>query len=601
MSDVWKSVSYLVRCDEEAQRMTKRLRSWMKAINRAFMSVAEGMPHLQREVDEGRREIRAIHGRIADDTTYKGAKSSRRQVVRTFLQLIEEHRRNEAELAEFTRFFEVVHEVQTALGSLADLMEDVECFSVNAIVQAHNAGDRGRGFSQVSREVVSLTKRASVEFDQVRTLARRIENNLQDLEAEVAVSREHFDASPIQTERDLLAMFSTLDAKRDEVVRQVKQLIGGIDESSNGIVKLLLGLQFEDRCSQISSHLTTSLHAFHEQINHLTRQDTNLIVASNDTASVMDTVWLGLAVFEMVNGLVESLEDELTHTRADITDALEGFAQNLTHQAEDAIDLHGLADAIHGVQEQLGGVVLFMRKMVAAKGDIVNRSQDLAGQIRDLRDGLEGVRRTAKRFGVMASIIKVELASAGLSEEFGDALSADRVENLYRDMASAVGSVLISLDSAVKQVQRRSATFRRALVWEEDTLREAEAHTRALGKELEELLVRGLGQGEATFRATLQTLHREAAQLRIDMASSVEMIHQSTEIKTDARSRATGLAECQNELLKISGRRHWKVRGGKAEELLAACTVQSQRELVSSTLGAGGVEKGGQGGELTLF
>ncbi len=601
MSNIWKSVSYLVRCDEDAQRINKRLHAWMDGISGVFMGVAEGMPHLQREINEGRQRITEMHARIADDDSYKGDKSSRSKVVRTFVQLIDEHRKNEEELSEFTGFFDVVHQVQSALGSLAELMEDVECFSVNAIVQAHNAGDRGRGFSQVSREVVSLTKRAAIEFDQVRSLASQIEENLEDLEGEVARSRSRFESSSTQNESDVLSVFTNLDQKRDDVLDQLKQLIDGVADSSNGVGKMLVGLQFEDRCSQVSKHLTDSLFSFHEQINDLTDNDTNLAAASHNLEGVMDSVWLGLGVFEMVGGLVENLEGELVTTRGDIVSALEVFSQSLRQQADEGVDLEGLNESIHECQGQLEGVVSYMREMVATKGDIVNRSQALAGQIRNLRDDLEGVRRTAKRFGVMASIIKVELASAGLSEEFGDALSADRVENLYRDMASAVGTVLISLDSAVKQIQQRSIAFRRALVWEEDTLREAEAHTRSLVTELDANLVRSLKQGQSSFKNTLQTLHREASLLKEGMIKSTELAQQSGSIKDDARNRSSLLKQCQGELLCISGLTSWAVRDGRAEALLSSCTVQNQRELVSAAFGAGDVEGGDTGGELTLF
>ncbi len=557
--------------------MNHRLKEWMAGINRVFVSVADGMPLLQREVDQGKREITEMHTRIADDSLYLGAQSSRHKVVRTFVQLIDEHRRNEEELAEFTGFFEVVHNVQSALGSLADLMEDVECFSVNAIVQAHNAGDRGRGFSQVSREVVSLTKRAAIEFEQVRSLAQEIENNLADLEEEVSRSRSHFESAPIQNEADVVAMFSNLDQKREQVLSDLERLIGGVAESSNGIGKMLVGLQLEERCQQVSGHLSGSLTAFHEQVGRLTNGDANLIAAGDNLDGVMDTVWLGLGVFEMVGTMVEELENDLSSTRESTVSALEGFAQNLHQQAEDGIDLQGLESAIRTCQGQLEGVVSYMREMVTAKSHIVSRAQGLAGQIRDLRDDLEGVRRTAKRFGVMASIIKVELASAGLSEEFGDALSADRVENLYRDMASAVGSVLISLDSAVKQVQRRSIAFRRALVWEEDTLREAEAHTRSLVQELDANLVRNLQQGETSFKNTLKTLHRETSQLRIDMASAMELTQQSTAIKGDARNRTNLLRDCQTELLSIAKLPSWTVRDRQTEALLANCTPSSRQ------------------------
>jgi len=236
-----------------------------------------------------------------------------------------------------------------------------------------------------------------------------------------------------------------------------------------------------------------------------------------------------------------------------------------------------LMEVIRRTRDGLEEFVGYMRDLVSDKAEIVSRAEALAGQIFDLREALEGVRRTAKRFGVMASIIKVELASAGLSEEFGDALSADRVENLYRDMASAVGSVLISLDSTVKQVQRRCGQFRRGLVRQEDTLRQAEGYTSRLVKELDGSLVRYLTRGGSSFKTTLSKLHRESTALRLEVGNIMSLTRQSSRIKGAARSRQHRLEEIRAGLLRGRGLEGWEIHDAGVRHRLAACATNARR------------------------
>jgi hypothetical protein len=456
--------------------------------------------------------------------------------------------------------------VRTALGSLKDLMDDVECFSVNAIVQAHNAGDRGRGFSQVSREVVSLTKRAATEFDRVRAQAHRIEAHLSGLQEAVTRTHERFEGSPIRDRADVDALFTELDEARGKVVAQVEGLVGGVADSAGRVSRTLVGLQFDDRATRVSEHLAAALGVLHDQVAALTgAEDGN----GADRERLLDALTCGHEVFGQVAALVETVEGELAGIRGEMSSFLEGLAVDLQQKADGAADPEGLIEVIRKTRAELEAFVAYMRELVSGKAEIVSRAEDLAGLIFDLRDDLEGVRRTAKRFGVMASIIKVELASAGLSEEFGDAISADRVETLYRDMASAVGSVLISLESTVKQVQRRCGAFRQGLVRQEDTLRQAEAFTARLVGELDGTLVHFLTRGGAVFRGTLMKLHRESTAMRMEVGNILSLGRQSGRIKGDAQARGRQLEEIRASLLEREGLSAWEIHDPAARELLA--------------------------------
>jgi methyl-accepting chemotaxis protein len=585
MPDIWKSVNYLVRCDEGALRMAGQLRDWIEQTNHVFLGIANGLPHLEREMDDGRRALNEMHAKIADESAYSGESSPRHQIVRTFLQLIGVHQQDQIDLAAFTSLFQVVHEVRTALGSLADLMEDVECFSVNAIVQAHNAGDRGRGFSQVSREVVSLTKRAALEFERVRAQAREIEENLEQLNQDVVKAQERFEQSPIRVQSDIDSLFTDLDEARARVLRQVETLTAGVADSASRINQMLVGLQFDDRCSQVSTHLAQALRRLHDRIGRLTDREREPDWTGTDLDDLVGTVCYGLGVFELAGSLVGGMEDELAQARVEMSAFLEAMAADMQQKADTTVSVDELMDVIRKTRDGLEAFVRYMRELVSGKAEIVTRAEALAGQIFDLRDDLEGVRRTAKRFGVMASIIKVELASAGLSEEFGDALSADRVENLYRDMASAVGSVLISLDTTVKQVQRRCGEFRRGLVAQEDTLRQAEGYTSRLVHELDGTLVGYLTRGGSSFKNTLAKLHRESTALRLEVGNIMSLSRQSGRIKSEAQSRGFRLREIEAELVEWAGVEAWAQHEEQVRQALADCTLKAPRAMTPADPG----------------
>ncbi|MFQ5509393.1 MAG: methyl-accepting chemotaxis protein [Leptospirillia bacterium] len=598
---VLKSMSYLVRCDEASVRLQGQLRDWIEETNRVFLGIANGLPHLHREIEEGKWALGEMHGKISDDEVYCGEDSPRTNLIRTFSDLIDTHRQDQSNLAEFIALFDVVHTVRTALGSVADLMEDVECFSVNAIVQAHNAGDRGRGFSQVSREVVNLTKRASMEFERVRGQAQQIDKKLEELKASIERSHKNFEEAPIHSAEEIEALFARLDDARATVVGRIENLIVRVGESSSRVSRVLVGLQFDDRCSQISHHLAQILGQLHREISELMVRDSQVLLEGEGVEELLDAVCFSLAVFDVVEKLIASLENDLAGARSDMSEFLDGLAFDMQQNSEDTIDVQELMDVIGDTRRNLEEFSRYMHELVSHKAAVISQAEELAGQIGDLRDDLEGVRRTAKRFGVMASIIKVELASAGLSEEFGDALSAERVENLYRDMASAVGSVLIALETTVKQVQRRCAKFRNGLVQEEGTLRQAAGFTNRLVKDLDGTLVRYLNRGGSSFKNTLTKLHRGAATLRGEVNNIINLGRQSGRVKSESRERASHLTDIRMRLLNALEINDWEIQKTSVKDVLTGCTVQLEREVMASAMGGEAVEEGDDGNDLTLF
>lgn len=604
MSDISKSVSYLVRCDEGATRMAAQLRDWTEGINLVFLNFANGLPVLQRDTEDGRRSLGDIHSKVSNNNVYQDEHSPRTLVAEVFLNLVEAHKSDQETLSEFSALFDVIHDVRTALGSMADLMEDVEVFAVNSMIQAQDSGEKGRRLGRITREVTGLTKQAASELERVRGMTSHIEQNLDDLKSILMNVQDRFERLPIRVEEDVYTLFTELDVARGDVLEQVEVLTAGVVESTARISQVIVGLQFDDRCSQISHHLSESLMHLHGQICDLTSNGDNLFLGEESMDDMMDTICFSLGIFEVVAKLVENLENELIESCDDINTFLESLSVDLANKAEADVSADELPEAARKTRVALESFVRSIAELVKDKNVVVSRVEGLANQVFDLRDELRGIRRTAKRFGSLAAVIQKEMDAVGLQPETGmysGMYSPERLDSLNEEMAETVGGVLKSLDSTVQKVHRRCSTFHQGLVRQEDMLRRAERHIERLMREMDGMLVPMASQGGSSFNKTLTKLFRVSTQLKLEVGNMVALNRQSSRIKSDARNRVVRLTEIKNELLEQIGQKDWEIHAAKVKELFDTCTIRAQREVLSGALGSQTENDDSTADELTLF
>ncbi len=546
MNEFQQHLTTLVRCDEDAASMARRIDEWAGGAGAQLDALGASLPDLQRVLREGERTLRESRTALANDHQTVGTGDAGKDLVESLTALVDAHQKDQESLSTFLGFFQVVGDVQDALGSLAEVMDDVECFSVNAIVQAHNAGDRGRGFSQVSREVVGLTKRATEEFAQVRNVASLIEENRAQLEKNTLAFQQRWDEVADDVNRPD-TLFDALDNTRTQVLGQLDRFVDTVGSSCRELTGLMTGSCLDSPCPQVMRQVQEAQSRFKQQLAPMMADDAELD-EQDGYAHLLTGVQSGMHFFSLTGSLVSGANDRIGGSCEQIMEALEQVTGALVTSLEGLGDGDEMPQAVALCRNQLDDLKERIGGMVDTKGEIVAQVNELSDQIRDLKDDLEGVRRTAKRFGVMASIIKVELASVGLNEEFGEALSADRVENLYRDMASAVGSVLIALESTMKQIQRHSTLFQRSLIHQQNGLRDVDAHAKRLFRELQERLITPLRQGHNAAAGLVARSQTESTEVR---RQSRNHAHQNTlwgHILDDAKAREQLLDGCLKQL-----------------------------------------------------
>jgi methyl-accepting chemotaxis protein len=184
-------------------------------------------------LDDSRQQLNTVV------TTLRGALSSRDELMGRI-----------RELAEFTS------ELKGMASSVAHIADNTNLLALNAAIEAARAGDAGRGFSVVADEVRELSalsgstgKQISIKVDLV---TRAITDTLNTAEK--------------YAERDAVMMNASEEAVHG-VLTGFQNAAGGLADSTGvlqqegsaiqqEVAQVLVGMQFQDRVSQILGHVT---------------------------------------------------------------------------------------------------------------------------------------------------------------------------------------------------------------------------------------------------------------------------------------------------------------------------------------------------------
>lgn len=205
----------------------------------------------------------ATSRQIAGNTGEGGAVGALAQSETDLLGLVsvlqEAQRSRDATLAEIRNLPRYTEELKQMASEVAAIASQTNLLALNAAIEAARAGESGRGFAVVADEVRKLSMLSSDTgkkmTEKVGVISEAIHSASRISEASSQSDSEAINRSE-QTIRGVLAGF-----------REVTTRLAGSSEmlqgESNGIrdqiAELLVALQFQDRVSQILSHVRANL------------------------------------------------------------------------------------------------------------------------------------------------------------------------------------------------------------------------------------------------------------------------------------------------------------------------------------------------------
>lgn len=170
------------------------------------------------------------------------AESGRTAMEETMADIERMQRQMGAVAETITRLGEQTQAVDGVIATVNDLAEQSNLLSLNASIEAAKAGDYGRGFTVVAREVKSLAEQSKQAVAQVRAILGDIEKSARAAAQEAQAGREAMDAGREKSHHagelvQALAESVTTGAKRagDQILTSSRQQIAGMEQIGQAV------------------------------------------------------------------------------------------------------------------------------------------------------------------------------------------------------------------------------------------------------------------------------------------------------------------------------------------------------------------------------
>ncbi|AGE25729.1 methyl-accepting chemotaxis protein [Pseudomonas poae] len=157
-------------------------------------------------------------------------------------------------------------ELRTMAADVAAIAAQTNLLALNAAIEAARAGEAGRGFAVVADAVRSLSSKSSETGQQMSAKVDIINNAITQLVQAASSSADqdsHSVAASEQSIQQVLERFQNITGRLTDSADLLKQESYGIRDE---MTEVLVNLQFQDRVSQILSHVRDNMHALHEHL-----------------------------------------------------------------------------------------------------------------------------------------------------------------------------------------------------------------------------------------------------------------------------------------------------------------------------------------------
>jgi methyl-accepting chemotaxis protein len=194
----------------------------------------------------------------------------------------------QALLTEMTRLSDFTQDLKSMAKDVGDIAKQTNLLALNAAIEAARAGDVGRGFAVVADEVRKLS---ALSGDTGRRMAETVETVNAAIAATLASSHryaEEDEATVNQSESVMRGVVQHFGS----AVRQLSDSSETLRDESRAIgtelADVLVALQFQDRVSQVLTHVTGDMEKLKDRLNEQQQK-----LADGETPGPIDVgVWL---------------------------------------------------------------------------------------------------------------------------------------------------------------------------------------------------------------------------------------------------------------------------------------------------------------------
>jgi methyl-accepting chemotaxis protein len=153
-------------------------------------------------------------------------------------------------------------DLQEMVQGVAQIAAQTNLLAINAAIEAAHAGDAGRGFATVAKEIRSLSQSSAATASRIKDRVDRVMSIMQgatDAAIEASAHEEQAIAQSSQVVQDVLSHMQGLSADAD-AMRERGSII------RNHIEQLIVSLQFQDRINQVISVVDADIQRLSGQL-----------------------------------------------------------------------------------------------------------------------------------------------------------------------------------------------------------------------------------------------------------------------------------------------------------------------------------------------
>lgn len=167
------------------------------------------------------------------------------------------------DVGRLVQFIEQLKEMASSVGNIAD---QTNLLALNAAIEAAHAGNAGRGFAVVATEVRKLSRLSGETGRKISDTVEHINQAINTAFASAEQSTEQDTQSVSASEQAIYAVLEDFRQVTGGLVQSAGILQNASAAIQQEVAESLVQLQFQDRTSQILSHVRDSVASFPDKL-----------------------------------------------------------------------------------------------------------------------------------------------------------------------------------------------------------------------------------------------------------------------------------------------------------------------------------------------